>query len=578
MNRSQDRFCFDLPTSPCPGLKVLVTGATGYIGGELVPELIARGYQIRIMLRKMKAEYRDRWPNAEIVVADALNYEQVEKALIGMDCVFYLIHSLQRRTEFVSLDNQAAHNFTKAAEKNKLKRIVYLGALGNNEVQLSNHLKSRQMVAEVFEKGNTALTQLRAAVIIGSGSASYRMINNLVQNCPVFLFPTWAKTKCQPIAVRDVIKYLVGCLENSETAGKTFDIGGPEILTFEQMVKLQAKILKKKRLYMNGPFSSVDFYARLTSILTPTSYDLAHVLMESCVNDVICLDDEIQRKIPFETMPYEETLGRALIRESQKMIFERKRKAKEEQGNAIEQLRPPRQSKNIFSDLRGFLFSKPQTPTLIKFNSAIERENFSYRILQRLNIDVNAYKMLNVHQIGVEAPAKFVFEELLQWNGDSSCWPNHLAKVVRENNTLEQLSLFLLGIVQLPTWLKKSFLGKIFKPLFQLNAIDIVRIPDSNNEDNARYLLYKCTGGYPIGVFTIYVRSSIAQQGETEKSQLFLMVGFNFYGKQRRKKKHIINRMWEVIHDRVTSNVLNRLKQLSEWRFEQIQLNRSRQG
>ncbi|WP_372639678.1 hypothetical protein [Ancylomarina sp.] len=233
-------------------------------------------------------------------------------------------------------------------------------------------------------------------------------------------------------------------------------------------------------------------------------------------------------------------------------------------------LRPPNKSTNIFTDIRYFLIHKPEIPTLIHFNTILERENYTYRILQRLGIEVSSFKILNIHKIGINAPAKYIFEELLKWDGDSSCWPNHIAKVVNRNNSLENLSIYLFGWMKFPSWIKKSLLGRSFIPLFSLNAISIKKIPDPVGTDNARYLLYKSRGGYPIGVFSMYLRSSIPDLEETEQSQLFLMVGFNFYGKEKWSNRNLINRMWEAIHDRVTLNVMNRFKQLCEWRFEKL--------
>ena len=233
-------------------------------------------------------------------------------------------------------------------------------------------------------------------------------------------------------------------------------------------------------------------------------------------------------------------------------------------------LSPPTKSGGVFSDIRHFLLHRPKIPTLIKFNSEAERENYSYRILQRLEVGVTDYRILNIHKIGVNAPAKYVFEELLKWNGDSTCWPNNIAQVARQQEQLEHLNLYLFGRKKYPAWLRNGLLGLKYIPLFKLDAINLQKTPDELGSDNARYLLYKCSGGYPIGVFTMYVRSSIKDLNEKEQSQLFLMVGFNFYGKENWSDKKIINRTWELVHNRVTSNVLNRIKQLSEWRFDKI--------
>jgi uncharacterized protein YbjT (DUF2867 family) len=212
---NEDYFCNDLSTSPKPEIgKILVTGGTGYIGGRLAPELINRGYKLRVMVRGDADHYHERWPEAEVVSADALNYEKLLKALEGIDVAFYLIHSLALGPKhFDSADVKAANNFSRAAKAQKLKRIIYLGGLGNTQEELSMHLQSRLTVADVLKQADVPITFLRAAIIIGAGSASYEIIEHLVRNSPVIFVPLWAKTRCQPIAFCYVIIYLVGCLE-----------------------------------------------------------------------------------------------------------------------------------------------------------------------------------------------------------------------------------------------------------------------------------------------------------------------------------------------------------------------------
>ena len=316
-----DPFCRDLPTQPVTSQKILVTGATGYIGGELIPELIARGYDVRVMVRSLSPEYQQRWPGVEIVVADALDFDRLKKALEGIDCAYYLLHSLGHgKKKFKKMDNQAAFNFRKAAEEKKLKRIIYLGGLGNPNAALSAHLSSRMEVARELRKGATPVTFLRAAVIIGSGSASYKIIKHLVRNCPVFLFPLKANSQCQPIAVRDVIKYLVGCLETSETSGGTYDIGGQDILSYLAMLKVQASVTNRQRIFIPCFFSTVNMCAWVASLITPISFKLIKSLMESCANDVVCQNQEIKKLIPFQPLNYEEALEKALRREAQNSV------------------------------------------------------------------------------------------------------------------------------------------------------------------------------------------------------------------------------------------------------------------
>jgi len=231
---------------------------------------------------------------------------------------------------------------------------------------------------------------------------------------------------------------------------------------------------------------------------------------------------------------------------------------------------PPALSTGIFSDIRFFFLDKPAFATNIKFHSEEERMLYSKRILQRTGIGVDMYKVLNIHQIGIDVPATFVFEELLKWNGDSSCWPNHIAKVTRKDERLDIIKVNLFGWPPDPFMHKKGLAGLQLFHLFNLNALKIQYTPDSFDFDNARYLLYKCSGGYPIGVFLMYVRSSIPENGEKEMSQLFMVVGFNFYGNKTLTKLNFIHKTWEAIHNRATALIMNRFKQLCEWRFEKF--------
>jgi hypothetical protein len=239
----------------------------------------------------------------------------------------------------------------------------------------------------------------------------------------------------------------------------------------------------------------------------------------------------------------------------------------------LENISPPSRSRNIVTDAFLFLFHKPKVSTKIRFNSPEERQNYTQRIIQRTGIDVEKYSILNIHKIGIEAPVSYVFNELLNWNGDSTCWPNHVARVERKEGKLEEISILPFGWKKYPFGAKKGFLGFHFIPLFYLNSINIKYTPDSYDFDNARYLLYKCSGGYPIGIFSMYVRSSIPDMGEAKKTQLFFVTSFNFYGKKYSGKRKLGNRIWEGVHDRVTRNVLVRIKQLCEWRLNKISSN-----
>jgi len=317
--KTEDLFCHDLATGPQPGIGgILVTGATGYIGGRLVPELLARGYRVRVMVRTASPEHAGRWPGAEIAVADAhdLDLDDLRRAMDGCSTVYFLIHSLLLGPQnFESADLRATHNFRKAAEQAGIQLIIYLGGLGDVRTPLSPHLRSRVRVAQELQAGSIPTTVLRAAVIIGSGSASFELLRHVVKNSPVILLPPWASTRCQPIGIRDVIKTLVGVLEIPETAGKSFDVGGAEILSYEMMLKSLADILGKKRLFIPGPFSGIGFYAYVVSFLTPVPAPIARALMAGTADTVVCENDEIEKHLPFRRLTYKDAVLRAMSRE-----------------------------------------------------------------------------------------------------------------------------------------------------------------------------------------------------------------------------------------------------------------------
>lgn len=312
-----DLFCKNLPTHPVnDGRLILVTGANGYIGGRLIPELIARGYAVRIMVRKASSVYREKWPEVDIAIVDALIPDSLEDALKGVHTAFYFIHSLGLGyRNFESADIQIAINFSRAAENQNIKRIIYLGGLGDTNARLSPHLENRIKVAQILSNGKIPVTVLRAAMIIGSGSASYEILINLVKHTPIFFIPKWAKTRCQPISIRGVIMYLVGVLEIDDTAGRNFDIGGNDILTYEEKLRVVAKLLGKKRLFIPTLISNSTLYAFIVKLLTPVSGPITRVLVEGCKNEVICQNSDIKAYLDIELLSFTEAIKRALLKE-----------------------------------------------------------------------------------------------------------------------------------------------------------------------------------------------------------------------------------------------------------------------
>ena len=322
-----DYFCSTLPSDPQPQLgKILVTGATGYVGGRLVRELTKRGYQVRVMVRRESPEQTCLWPDAEIVVGDALDKNALLRALEGIYCAYYLIHSLTLGPEeFAAKDLQSARNFRTAAEDMNVKRIIYLGGLGLEEGQsvLSDHLQSRREVALELNKGNVPATILRAAIIIGSGSAPYEIIQNLIKNLPVILTPKGTNTLCQPIGIRDVVKYLVGVLEKPETSGRTFDIGSDDRLTYKNMLKIMAEVFELKRMFLPVPVFNIPLYAYVASQVTPVPAELIRCLFLSLKNEVICHDNRIREILPFTPLSYRESIIRAMACERKDRVYTR---------------------------------------------------------------------------------------------------------------------------------------------------------------------------------------------------------------------------------------------------------------
>jgi uncharacterized protein YbjT (DUF2867 family) len=310
-------FSDELESAPRPetGL-ILVTGATGYVGGRLVPELLRRKYKIRVMVRSYSPNYASRWPGAEIVQADALDPDALTKALEGVHTAYYLIHSLLLGTrKFESIDITAAENFRLSAKKQGIKRIIYLGALGDMTKKLSPHLKNRNKVATTLNDGEIPVIVLRAGLIIGSGSAPYEILKNLVKNTPIFFIPYWAKTKSQPIAIRDVMKYLIGIIETNETGPVEYDIGGNEILTYDRMLHILAKVQNKKRLFLPALFTNTAIYGYIASLLTPVPQPIIKALVRGCKNEVLCRDHKIREVVKFQPRTFKQALVTANIME-----------------------------------------------------------------------------------------------------------------------------------------------------------------------------------------------------------------------------------------------------------------------
>lgn len=304
--------------------RVLVLGGTGFVGSRIVPELIKKNIKLRLLVRDPSKVAPGVRKNADIEVmrGDLVKNEGLREALYGIHSVYYLVHSMGgksvfRNKVFAARDKHAAMNFMAAAESEGLRRVVYLGGLGEKGDKLSEHLRSRAEIAEILFSGRPLATILHAAVIIGAGGASFEMLRYLVERLPIMVCPKWIDTRIQPIAIRDVLAYLVGCLLNPETAGKRFDICGPDILTYRLMMHQYAEARGlRRRIIVSVPFLTALFSAYWVDLITPIPSGIAHPLIAGLKNEVICRDHRlIHEFVPINTIPFKEAVRIAFAEE-----------------------------------------------------------------------------------------------------------------------------------------------------------------------------------------------------------------------------------------------------------------------
>lgn len=277
---------------------ILVTGHTGFIGSKLSEQLTNKGYSITAISRKKIKDEK----SIKFVKADALNYNELFNALKDIKVAFYLLHSMEgeksKWSDFESRERIQAQNFLQAATKQGVQRIIFLGGLVNEEIDLSKHMRSRKEVGKILRSSNIPVTELCASVIIGPESGSYKMLRYLVERLRIMVCPRWVKSKAQPIAVSNVIDYLIGCLENDDTIGRTFEIGGPEILTYEELMRKYAAFLNKNLWIIEIPFLTPRLSSYWVDLVTPVKASLARPLVDSLIHDTVVLDNSIQEIIP----------------------------------------------------------------------------------------------------------------------------------------------------------------------------------------------------------------------------------------------------------------------------------------
>ncbi len=304
---------------------VFVTGATGYIGGRLVPALLEQGHHVRCLARQpRKLEHRT-WrddPKVSVVAGDLVDVGELSQQLSGCTVAYYLIHSMVASgAGYAEQDRILAMNFATAAAQAGVRRIIYLGGLGELGDGLSQHLRSRREVESCLASSGIPVTTLRAAMIVGSGSASFETLRYLVERLPVMVCPAWVKTECQPVAISDCLHWLVRCLAEPETAGKTLEIGGPDVLTYTELMQIMAESLGlRRRVILPLPFLTPRLSSLWISLVTPVSYRIARPLADGLKNRVVVTNSLTQDLLPHEALGIREAITRSLRKIEQNAV------------------------------------------------------------------------------------------------------------------------------------------------------------------------------------------------------------------------------------------------------------------
>ncbi len=302
-------------------MRILLTGANGYIGLRLLPALVEAGHDVVCCVRDrnrldIKPAYKDKVEIFEVDFLKDINYKEAPQKV---DVAFYLIHSMSSSGDFESMEEQAARSFVNFADYLKARQIIYLSGI-INEHKLSKHLRSRLNVEEVLKTAKAHYTVLRAGIIVGSGSASFEIIRDLVEKLPVMIAPKWLNTLCQPIAIRNVILYLTGVMGKEDCYGKVFDIGGKEVLTYRQMLKQFAEVRGLKRHILTVPVMTPRLSSYWLFFVTSTSYKLAVNLVNSMKIDVVAQNDTIKTKVDIQLFTYKEAVEMAFDKIEQNLV------------------------------------------------------------------------------------------------------------------------------------------------------------------------------------------------------------------------------------------------------------------
>ena len=343
-------------------MKILLTGANGYIGRRLLPFLVEQGHEVVCLVRdRRRMELDDSLlSKVSFFEADLLHSEQLQDLPADLDAAYYLVHSMGASyNDFSRMEQLTAENFIENLAKTKVRQLIYLGGI-SNATDLSSHLQSRLKVEEILGKSHIPLTVLRAAIIIGSGSASFEIIRDLVEKLPVMIAPRWLQTRCQPIAIRNVLEYLSGVLLDERTFHTSFDIGGPDILTYKEMLQQFAAFRGLKRLIISVPVLSPRLSSYWLYFITSTSFSLARSLVDSMRNEVVMQNDSIHHLVPVELLSYRQALAKAFDKIAQNEVLSSWKDAlldSPENVRLLDLVRVP--TYGCFSDQRIKTFHKP---------------------------------------------------------------------------------------------------------------------------------------------------------------------------------------------------------------------------
>ena len=304
-------------------MKILLTGATGYIAQRLLPVLVDAGHTIVCCVRDVKRFYiHDDW-TAQVtkIEVDFLKPESLANIPSDIDVVYYLIHSMSTSSgDFSEMEQRSAQNFVKRIEGTNVKQIIYLSGIVN-ETHLSKHLQSRKNVETILANSRVALTTLRAGIIVGSGSASFEIMRDLVEKLPIMIAPQWLKTKCQPIAIRNVIEYLSAILLREETYNQSYDIGGPDVLTFKEMLLQFGEVRNLKRHIFVVPVMTPKLSSYWLYFVTSTNFSLATNLVKSMKVEVVCKPNNLPQLFPIKLISYKEAIQLAFDRIEQNQVL-----------------------------------------------------------------------------------------------------------------------------------------------------------------------------------------------------------------------------------------------------------------